>query len=219
MLLNGFKSAKSFYYENGFYACADDKRFGKFFAHYELYKRILTLPGEIVECGIFKGNSFFRLAHFRNILETQHSRKIIGFDAFGSFPPTAFQADQILREDFISEAGDGISIEEMKKILTHKRIYNYELIQGDINHTLPAYSQRNPQLKIAFLHIDTDIYEPAVTILENFYDKVVRGGVIAFDDYGTFPGETKAVDDFLLAHKVQIQKLPLAHIPSFIIKD
>ena len=84
MTLNGFKTKKSFHYENGFYACADDRRFSKFFAHYELYKKIINLPGDIVECGIFKGNSFF---HFRNILETQHSRKIIGFDMFGKFPP------------------------------------------------------------------------------------------------------------------------------------
>ncbi|WP_236096794.1 hypothetical protein [Helicobacter magdeburgensis] len=46
MTLNGFKTEKSFHYENGFYACADDRRFGKFFAHYELYKKIINLPPE-----------------------------------------------------------------------------------------------------------------------------------------------------------------------------
>ncbi|BAM32972.1 dTDP-6-deoxy-L-hexose 3-O-methyltransferase [Helicobacter cinaedi CCUG 18818 = ATCC BAA-847] len=219
MTLNGFKTKKSFHYENGFYACADDRRFGKFFAHYELYKKIINLPGDIVECGIFKGNSFFRLAHFRNILETQHSRKIIGFDMFGKFPATHFEADKKMREGFVAEAGDGIAFEEMKRVLSHKNITNYELIEGDINLPLPQYCVENPQLKIAFLHIDTDIYEPAVTILESLYDKVVRGGIIAFDDYGTFPGETKAADDFLADKAESLQKLPISHIPSFLIKS
>lgn len=219
MILNGFKTEKSFHYENGFYACANDRRFGKFFAHYELYKKIINLPGDIVECGIFKGNSFFRLAHFRNILETQNSRKMIGFDMFGKFPETHFEADKKFREEFISEAGDGITFEEMERILSYKNIANYELIQGDINFTLPQYCIKNPQLKIAFLHIDTDVYEPAVTILESLYDRVVRGGIIAFDDYGIFPGETKAADDFLVNKAESLQKLSIAHIPSFPVKS
>ncbi|WP_290880210.1 TylF/MycF/NovP-related O-methyltransferase [Helicobacter sp.] len=176
MELNGFETQKAFEYENGFYATADDRRFGKFIAHFKLYEKIINLPGAIVECGIFKGNSFFEFAHFRNILETENSRKLIGFDMFGDFPQTNFEDDKIKRQEFINEAGDAITLDEMHKILQYKGIKNYELIKGDINETLPRYCKDNPQLKIALLHIDTDIYEPAVTILENMYDKIMGGG-------------------------------------------
>lgn len=178
MYINGFDTNKSFEYENGFYLCANDRRFGKLFAHYELYKQIIHLPGSIVECGVFKGNSFFRFAHFRNILENQDSRKIIGFDMFGAFPETNFDDDKVKRQMFIDEAGDGISVEDMYRAMKYKNMRNYELIQGDINETLPKYCKENPQLKIALLHIDTDIYEPAVTILENMFDKVMGGGCL-----------------------------------------
>jgi len=40
-----------------------------------------------------------------------------------------------------------------------------------------------------------------------------------FDDYGTFPGETKAVDEFFKNKKETVQKLPISHIPSFVIKS
>ncbi|WP_237416402.1 TylF/MycF family methyltransferase [Helicobacter saguini] len=177
MKINNFDTDKSFMYENGFYLSSNDRRIGKMLAHYELYKRITHLPGDIVECGVFKGNSFFRFAHFRNILECQDSRKIIGFDIFGKFPSTNFDADKGKRQAFIDEAGaESISIDSMHKALKYKNIRNYELVKGNILESVPKYCAENPQLKISLLHIDTDVYEPAVCILENMYDKVVGGG-------------------------------------------
>lgn len=219
MILNSFEEQEKFEYENGYYATATEERFGKFLAHYELYKMIINLPGAVVECGIFKGNSFFRLAHFRSLLESVNSRKLIGFDMFGAFPKTNFDDDVKYLNGFIKEAGENsISIEEIEKIMRYKKIDNYEFIKGNINQTVPEYCDKNKALKIALLHIDTDVYEPAVTILENMYSKIVKGGVIMFDDYGTFPGETKAVDDFFSDKEITVRKLSLSSNPAFIIK-
>ncbi|MDH5603671.1 MAG: TylF/MycF family methyltransferase [Cyclobacteriaceae bacterium] len=218
MELNNYDTDKLFEYENGYHTVSKKDRFGKFLAHYELYKRITDLPGHIVECGVFKGNSLFRFASFRDIVETTYSRKIIGFDVFGDFPATQFNDDKKYLEKFISAAGSkSITVEELRRVLEYKNIENVELVKGDITATVPQYCKENAHLKIALLHLDVDIYEPAVTILENLFDKVVKGGVIMFDDYGTFPGETKAVDDFFKDYKVQ--KLPISHIPSYIIKE
>ncbi|RXJ98224.1 dTDP-6-deoxy-L-hexose 3-O-methyltransferase [Arcobacter sp. CECT 8986] len=220
MKLNNFKTKKMFEYENGFYATSTESRFSKLLAHYELYKRIINLPGDVIECGIFKGNSFFRFAHFRDLLEARTSRRLIGFDIFGVFPETNFNDDKKYLDNFLKSAGSqSIEIEEMQKIMKYKNIENYQLIKGDINITVPKYCKENPHQKIALLHIDTDVYEPATTILDTMYEKVVKGGVIIFDDYGTFPGETKAVDDFFKDKKESIQKLPLGLTPSFIIKE
>ena len=219
MKLNGYDSDKRFDYENGFYTTLTESRIGKFLAHYVLYKRIINLPGEIVECGVFQGNSFIRFAHFRNLLENTNSRKIIGFDTFGKFPQTNFENDKKYLENFIKEAGENsINIDELHKVLDYKNITNYELVKGDINYTVPKYCIDNPQLNICLLHIDTDVYEPAATILDNFWNKIVKGGIIVCDDYGTFPGETKAVNDFLSLKGLTINKLSIAHIPAYIIK-
>ena len=220
MKLNNFEIEKMFEYENGFYATSTESRFGKFLAHYELYKKIINLPGDIIECGLFKGNSFFRFAHFRDLLEAKTSRKLVGFDIFGAFPKTQFEDDKKYLDNFVNSAGENsIELEEIEKIMNYKNIENYKFVKGDINLTIPRYCKENSHQKIALLHIDTDVYEPAVTILENMYEKLVKGGVIIFDDYGTFPGETKAVDDFFKDKKESVQKLPLGLTPSFIIKD
>ena len=217
----GFDTEKRFDYENGFYLTSDITRLTKIISHYELYKMIKGLPGHVVECGVFKGASFIRWATFRDILENPYSRKIIGFDIFGEFPDTSFEPDKEIRQKFIDEAGNlSISEVEFRGVLGYKNFKNCELVKGDINETVPEYVRMNPQFKIALLHIDTDIYEPAKTALEHMYDKIVKGGIVVFDDYGTFPGETKAVDDFFAGSDCQIKKFSFSHhIPSFIIKD
>lgn len=217
--IDQFESHKQFKYENGFYLTSDVSRIGKALAQYELYKRIVNLPGAIVECGVFKGASFLRFATYRELLENSTSRKLIGFDIFGKFPSTQFGDDKQHLAAFINAAGEeSISCTELDKVLKLKNIKNYELVEGDIITTVPKYVADNPQLKIALLHIDTDIYEPASVILHELYDKVCRGGIIIFDDYGVFPGETKAADDFFSDKNIQFEKLPLAHIPAFVVK-
>lgn len=44
-------------------------------------------------------------------------------------------------------------------------------------------------------------------------------GVLLLDDYGVFPGETRAVDEYFSGQDVQIQKFPYAMIPCFIVKQ
>lgn len=213
--------AKSFEYENNFYLSCDSSRISKILAHYELYKKALSVPGVIVECGVFKGASLSRFVMFRDLFENSHSKKIVGFDAFGEFPITNYNDDKIFRQNFIDDAGEeGISTDQLYQVLENKGLnQNVELIKGDINNTVPEYIEKHPELKISLLNLDTDIYEPAVTILEKLYPRITNGGILIIDDYGVFPGETKAVDEFLKGKKVKIRKFPFAKTPSYIIKE
>ena len=213
--------SKAFEYENNFYLSCDITRFSKFMAHYELYRMAHELPGEIVECGVFKGASLVRFAGFRDLLGNPFSHRIIGFDIFGDFPETDFEEDVEYRERFVRGAGlSSISVEQLEKVLVNKGIEkNVELVAGDITKTVPEYVKNNPHLKISLLNLDTDIYEPAVTILENLYPRMVKGGVLILDDYGTFPGETRAVDDYFKGTNIRIRKFPFAMTPSYIIKE
>jgi hypothetical protein len=216
--LFGFDIDKQWDYENGFYLTSHLTRLSKSLAHYELYKSIVHLPGHIVECGVFKGVSLIRFCTFRDILENPYSRKIIGFDAFGEFPEQGNASDQEFVERFEGCAGKGIPIDELKDVFLNKGFENYELIEGNITSTVPDYIYDHPELKIALLHIDVDVYEPSLVILKNLFDKVVNGGLIVFDDFGTVAGETKAIDEFFLEKDVIIEKLPISHIPAYIRK-
>ena len=216
--LFGFDIEQQWDYENGFYLTSHLTRIPIMLAHYELYKSIINLPGQVVECGVFKGASFIRFCTFREVLESPYSRKIIGFDAFGKFPQQENVEDQSFVEKFEGTAGQGISIHELEEVLAHKKFQNYELIQGDITQTIPDYVANHPELKISLLHIDVDVYQPSVTILNHLFDRVVSGGLLVFDDFATVSGETKAIDEFFVGKDSIIEKLSLSHIPSYVRK-
>lgn len=218
-MINQFDETKAFDYENGFYLTSQISRMSNILSHYELYKRIVELPGDVVELGVFKGASFYQFAAFRELLENEQARKIIGFDVFGEFPEAHNKGDKLFREEWISEThGDFLTIDEIQQSLSSRNIGNTELIKGDIADTIPAYLDKHPYLKIALLHIDVDIYEPTMIGLTYLYDRVVEGGAIVLDDYGV-AGETDAVDEFFKGKNIEIKRLPISQFkPSYIIK-
>jgi Macrocin-O-methyltransferase (TylF) len=217
---NLYDLKRKFEYENGFYATSDPSRFSKFITHLEFFKQTSTIRGEILEFGVFKGNSFFRWIKFRDLLEQTSSRKIIGFDTFGDFPEAKYDKDVKKREAFLKETGGGKSItyEELNNLLDEQNLNrNVEIVRGDILLTLDKYIDENPHLKISLLHIDVDLYEPTKYILEKLYEKVTKGGIIIFDDYGAFAGANKAIDDFF-KNKIEIKKLPYSNAISYLVK-
>lgn len=177
-MIGKYDEKNNFDYENGFYLTAEPYRMGNIMAHYELYKKILNLPGDLIELGVFKGSSLIQFATFRELLENERSRKIIGFDVFGEFPHgEKVESDKVFvdnwnnyyKEEFLSR-------EDIYKSLELKNIHNVELVKGDISETLDLYLEKYPYTKISLLHIDVDIYEPAKMGLEKLFDRVVLGG-------------------------------------------
>lgn len=217
-----YRKENAFEYENGFIMTSDIYRMGNFLAHYELYKKILNVPGEIVELGVFMGNSFIQFGTFRELLENKNARKIIGFDVFGRFPREGARGgDARFIEEWEEETKeDFLSKEELENVLDNKGITNYELIKGNILTTVDEYLRINPHVRIALLHIDCDVYEPSKVGLEKLFDRVVRGGLIVFDDYGVVEGETKAVDEFLELHpEYRLESYTFSHgKPVYIVK-
>lgn len=212
--------SKSFDYENNFYLSCNVQRISKMIAHYELFKKTLNLTGDIVECGVFKGVSLIRFASFRDMFGASNGKKIIGFDVFGKFPESKSTQDKEFREKFVNDAGDeSIDDTQLLSVLLNKGIGdNVELVKGDVCSTIPQYVEKHNELRICLLNLDTDTYEPAVVVLENLWDRIVRGGVLISDEYGVSSGENKAVDDFFKDKDVVIRKFPFCKTVSYIVK-
>ncbi|CEK33969.1 CalS11,Macrocin-O-methyltransferase (TylF) [[Clostridium] sordellii] len=210
--------SNSWDYENGFYLTSPVNRMGKQLAQYELYKKIVNIPGEVLEFGVYKGASIIRFATYRELLENTYSRKIIGFDIFGEFPKTDNDDDNKFIQRFEEQGGNGISKEALEDFIKYKKINNIELIKGNVFDTLDEFLEKNKQIKISLLHLDLDVYKPTKFILEKLYERMIPGGIIVFDDYGTVKGATDAIDEFLKEKNKKIEKLSLCYIPSFVVK-
>jgi hypothetical protein len=213
---------KMYEYETNYHLTMNEERLSKFLCHFELFKIASKVAGDIVECGVFKGTSLVRFALMRNLLTSQKSSRIIGFDVFSdTYPSTRFKEDKKERSKWIKNAGSSsISKSQLKLIFKKLKIKNYEFIEGDVLKTVPKYIKKRPEIRISMLNIDIDFNESTYCCLKYLYSKVSIGGVILLDNYGHTNGDTDSVDRFFkeINTKVKIEKFPFLNRPCFIIK-
>ncbi|MEN3162733.1 TylF/MycF/NovP-related O-methyltransferase [Tistrella mobilis] len=220
LIIREMDAERAWDYENGFYWFSHPSRINKALAHYEIYKKVAGLPGDIFEFGVYKGTSLLRFITFRSLLENESSRKIVGFDIFGKFPTTNITNDGDIEfiKRFENSGGDGLDKSELQAILNHKNFRNVELIGGNVFEALPAYLEKNPHVRLALLHLDMDVAEPTEFALKRMYDRIVPGGMIVVDDYNAVVGATEVIDKFIADKGLQLSKLPYYATPTLITK-
>jgi hypothetical protein len=219
--IRGLSSRDTWDHENAYHWFSEPRRIQKLLGHWELYKQIVGLPGDIVECGVYKAASLIRWATFRDALEAPQARRIVAFDAFGAFPrDDVSRVDDISFINEFSTSGDGLSELEVKRILDRKGLgTNVELLGGDVRQTVPEFLSKHGSMRIAFLHIDLDVYEPTAFVLGELWSRIVPGGLLVLDDYNAVEGATRAIEEWMSLHPtLRLQKLPFAHHPAFVIK-
>jgi len=164
------------------------------------------IPGDIVECGVWRGGACLLASHILAIEASQESRRIWLFDTFeGMVSPTeedriAFSG-QALRERN-PEGWWSANLTEVKQVLklSPLDIQRFELIPGRVEHTLLV---KIPE-EISILRLDTDWYASTSLELEILYPKLSSGGILIIDDYGHFTGARKAVDEYFAKRKTPV---------------
>ena len=192
----------------------------RFLVLYEIFNKILNVKGSIVECGVNQGYGVMSWAKLSAILEPVNlTRRIYGFDTFEGFPGVSDKdqssaSNHVKKGDLaaavntFSEINGLADINDSTRFLGH--IPKVELIKGDATKTIPKFIEDKPHLVVSLLYLDFDLYEPTKVALENFYPKMPKGSIIAFDelDNPLWPGETQAMLDFFKDKKLEIKRLP-----------
>ena len=164
----------------------------------------VKLEGDFVECGVNRGflsssimsylnwnsydKSFFLMDTFagideRYITESEGSKNIMDRNTDDMYVKTA---------------------DQVKKNFSEWN--NVEVVVGPIPDTLEQVKSK----KVAYLHIDMNCAPPEVAAFNYFWDKVVPGGFVLFDDYAYkgYEVQKQAMDEVAQSKGVSILSLP-----------
>ncbi|WP_323165112.1 TylF/MycF/NovP-related O-methyltransferase [Pseudomonas atacamensis] len=149
-----------------------------------------------VECGVFTGSSLVACARYAH--ESGIPFKMIGLDTFSGLPPLSEQdklfapADATyLNQTLFTET----SLAGVQALVDRAELTEFvELREGLFSQSLPLLEEQ----QYHYVNIDCDLFEPHIECLEYFYQRMVPGGVIFFDDYNSinYPMAGKAIDQF-----------------------
>ena len=153
-------------------------------------KHCRHLEGDFAECGIYKGGTAYLISLILKD-NSNHQKTLHLFDTFSGMPKSANEDKSHHKEGDYQDT----SVEAVKDFLSD---YSFvEFHPGLIPDTFEAVTNK----KFAFVHIDVDIYQSIKDCCEFFYERMTKGGIMIFDDYG-FQGyelaAKKAVDDFFI---------------------
>jgi hypothetical protein len=198
----------------------DIDRIRKLLVRYELFNMTLDVPGDIVECGVFKGAGWMYWLKLLKLYAHGEQKRVIGFDTFGAFADSLLDYERESAKAFTTESEfDGVRPEEILALANQAGLNNAELIAGDVIQTLPNYIKVNQGFRISLLNLDFDTYHGTKVALENLYDLVTPGGIIVLDEYGKRGwGESDAVDEFFKRKAVEIKAVRGSFQPTAYIR-
>ena len=144
--------------------------------------------GLIAEFGVATGRT---ANHIARLLP----HKIVhGFDSFEGLP-----------EDWTSRMPRGFFKRDALPLVRQ----NVELHVGWFDATLPEFKTQHGDTPLQLLHIDSDLYSSAVTILTTLKKNIVPGTVIVFDEYFNYPGwqldEFRAWQEFVAKNAIKYE--------------
>ena len=202
---------------NGLMLGPDIERIRKMLVRYDLFRQSLCVPGDIVECGVFKGVGAMYWAKLLAIYAPGSRKRVIGFDTFSEFANSMLDYEREAAEGFTSEASFvGIDPSEIvSKASAAGLDGRLELIVGDVAETALTYAQDNKGFRVSLLNLDLDTYSGTKAVLEALYDRVTPGGIIVCDEYGSPEwGESDAIDEFLKDRNVMLKTVEFSAKPT-----
>lgn len=163
------------------------------------------IPGDITECGVWRGGSMMAVA-LTLLAHGDRSRRLYLYDTYqGMSAPTDYDTTPwgdsatALLERYPRGTGPWCyaSVDEVRANLvsTGYPAEKIIMVAGKVEDTIPGHLPG----ELSLLRLDTDWYESTKHELMHLYPLLVRNGVLIIDDYGHWQGARKAVDEYFQA--------------------
>lgn len=179
---------------------------------YDLYKAVeyvvnAGVPGDIVECGVWKGGSMMLVAHTLLALGAT-DRKLVLYDTFEGLPLPGDNDYDLIGSHAADRWREGwikVGIDEVAQNLYSTGYPRAQMlfIKGMVEETIPPGRHE----RVAIARLDTDWEASTRVELEHFWPRLSPGGVMIIDDYGHWQGARKAVDEFFADKPVRMNRV------------
>lgn len=157
----------------------------KLHVFYNLARTKTGQPGDIAEIGVYKGGTAKILCE---VFGADSARpRIHLFDTFEGMIETK-NSDEVFEKGNLSDT----SVESVREFLGNPGYVDFH--KGPIAETRCVAED----LQFKFVHIDVDLYQSHKECIDYFYDRLLPGGIMVFDDYGALscPNASLAIDEF-----------------------
>lgn len=184
---------------------------------YSLYKATeyvvnFNIPGDIVECGVWRGGScMLTTITLSKMGNTQ--KRIYLYDTYeGMAQPTDKDIEvgnnlmawktwkQHQKETFNKWCYSPIEEVQVNLISTGYPQDKLVFVKGKVEETIPKIMPD----KISILRLDTDWYESTYHELCHLFPRLSKFGVIIIDDYGFWKGVREATDKYFAENKIKM---------------
>jgi len=150
---------------------------------FSLVRATAKLGGCMAEVGVYQGGSA------RLIREADPSRSLHLFDTFEGLPQLA-ATDTPVRSGRFRTGRCPYTLENVRKyfgdcdgVQFHKGLF-------------PVTGEAVKDERFSFVHADVDLYSSTWGVLEFFYPRMVRGGIMVSHDFATARGVREAIEEF-----------------------
>jgi O-methyltransferase len=168
-----------------------------------------NIPGVCLEAGVALGGSAVVIAKLM-----PQDREFHGYDVFGMIPPPTEKDGMKAQQRYKAiAAGESEGIRGEAYYGYRDGLYD-QVVSTFADYGLTVDGRRISlhrglfenildlsEKRVAFAHLDCDWYEPVKLCLERIYPVLSRGGFVISDDYHNYEGATRAVEEFLAAHR------------------
>lgn len=157
------------------------------------------LPGDFVECGVNRGGTAMLLLDYLNWINYPKKCFYL-YDTFEGLDPRLSTAEELSKTQGVYES----CFDEVRALFSPWS--NVIPVKGSIPESLRIHTPK----KVAYLHIDLNAAKPEQAALEFFWDRLLPGAWIVFDDYAwvACAQQKLAIDSVARSHGCEVVSLP-----------
>ncbi len=172
------------------------------------------IRGQFLEAGVALGGSAIVMARLKG------DRRLVLYDVFGLIPPPSERDGEDAHKRFgVIAKGESVGLggntyygyvqDLQRQVSANLERFGVDLLRDEVKLVAGLFADTlKPIEPVALAHVDCDWYDSVTICIDRIAPMLAPGGIIVFDDYTSYSGCRKAVDQWL-AHDSRLEVIAI----------